>query len=53
MGAESFIRQLLGRKENEKVYLLLPVGLPASDAAVPYRDPNASHRPLGEVLTVY
>ena len=53
MGAESFIRQLLGRKDNEKVYLLLPVGLPASDAAVPYRDPNDSHRPLGEVLTVY
>ena len=24
MGAESFIRKLLGRRENEKVYLLLP-----------------------------
>jgi iodotyrosine deiodinase len=53
MGAESFIRQLLGREENEKVYLLLPVGYPASDATVPYRDPKAAHRALGEVLTVY
>ena len=53
MGAESFIRTLLNREANEKVYLLLPVGYPATDATVPYRDPTATHRPLEEVLTVY
>ncbi len=29
------LRELLGRPENEKVMLLLPVGYPASDATVP------------------
>jgi len=39
MGAEQAIREMLGRPENEKLFLLLPVGYPASDATVPYRTP--------------
>ncbi|HEX6750783.1 MAG TPA: nitroreductase family protein [Longimicrobium sp.] len=30
-----FLGQLLGRPENEKAFLLLPVGYPAADASVP------------------
>ena len=30
-----FLRELLGRPENEKAFLLLPVGYPAADAEVP------------------
>ena len=30
-----FLRELLGRPENEKPFLLLPVGYPAADARVP------------------
>merc|ERR1712211_60267 len=37
MGAETAIRDLLGRPDNEKLFLLLPVGYPADDATVPYR----------------
>ena len=29
------LRELLGRPDNEKVMLLLPVGYPAHDATVP------------------
>lgn len=36
MGAEGKIRDLLGRGNHEKVFLLLPVGYPAADATVPY-----------------
>jgi len=39
MGAEQRIRETLGRPENEKLFLLLPVGYPARDATVPYRTP--------------
>jgi len=39
MGAEQAIREMLGRPDNEKLFLLLPVGYPASDATVPYRTP--------------
>ncbi|KAF4718802.1 hypothetical protein FOZ63_002252, partial [Perkinsus olseni] len=37
MGAESAIRNILNRPANEKVYLLMPVGYPSSDATVPDR----------------
>lgn len=30
-----FLREILGRPENEKAYLLIPVGYPASDCRVP------------------
>lgn len=38
MGAEKGIRDLLGRPENEKVFLLMPIGFPAANATVPYRE---------------
>eukprot|EP01083_Nonionella_stella_P279646 951261_1 len=37
MGAEKSIRNICGRKQNEKVFLLVPVGYPAKDATIPYR----------------
>eukprot|EP00545_Synedropsis_sp_CCMP1620_P003269 CAMPEP_0119027664 /NCGR_PEP_ID=MMETSP1176-20130426/37507_1 /TAXON_ID=265551 /ORGANISM="Synedropsis recta cf, Strain CCMP1620" /LENGTH=282 /DNA_ID=CAMNT_0006983629 /DNA_START=44 /DNA_END=892 /DNA_ORIENTATION=+ len=40
MGAERGIRDLLGRPAHEKVFLLMPVGFPAADATVPYREPE-------------
>jgi len=39
MGAEVKIRELLGRPDTEKLFLLMPVGYPAMDATVPYRVP--------------
>lgn len=39
MGSEQAIREMLGRPDNEKLFLLLPVGYPADDATVPYRTP--------------
>jgi len=39
MGSEQAIRQMLHRPDNEKLFLLLPVGYPASDATVPFRTP--------------
>lgn len=40
-----FLRELLGRPENEKPFLLLPVGYPAADARVPDLD----RKPLEEI----
>jgi iodotyrosine deiodinase len=40
MGAEKGIRELLERPDHEKLYLLLPVGFPATDATIPYRMPE-------------
>merc|ERR1711951_329017 len=39
MGAEVKIREMLGRPDTEKLFLLMPVGYPADDATVPYRLP--------------
>lgn len=41
-----FLRELLGRPEHEKAYLLMPVGYPADDAEVPV----ISKKTLDEVL---
>jgi len=48
LGAEKNIRDLLGRPENEKVVLLMPVGFPAEHATVPYR--KEERKPIDEVL---
>lgn len=48
MGAEKSIRQLLGRPDNEKLFLLLPVGFPAKNASVPYRNPE--RKPPSETI---
>lgn len=42
------LRELLGRPENEKVMLLLPVGHPAEDAKVP----DVQRKPLEEIMVV-
>jgi len=39
MGSEQAIREMLGRPDNEKLFLLMPCGYPADDATVPYRTP--------------
>lgn len=48
MGAEKEIRQLLKRPEREKLFLLLPVGFPAKNATVPYRNPE--RKPPSETI---
>lgn len=40
-----FLGQLLGRPENEKAFLLMPVGYPAADARVP----DLRRKPLDEI----
>ena len=45
----NFLQRVLNRPENERAYLLLPVGLPAEDARVP----NIERKPLPEVLSWY
>jgi iodotyrosine deiodinase len=42
----AFLSQLLGRPANERPYVLIPVGLPATDATVP----DIGRRPLAEVM---
>lgn len=51
MGAEQAIRELLGRPDNEKLFLLMPVGFPAKDATVPYRVPL--RKPQAELSAVF
>merc|ERR1712107_448528 len=51
MGAEQAIRELLGRPDNEKLFLLMPVGYPAKDATVPYRVPL--RKPQSELSATY
>lgn len=52
MGAEKAIRNILGRPEHEKVFLLLPVGFPAPDAHVPHRDAATLRKPLRKICEV-
>ena len=42
------LRELLGRPNNEKVMLLLPVGYPAEDATVP----DISRKPLKDIMVI-
>ncbi len=44
-----FLASLLGRPKNERAYMLIPVGFPASDCAVP----NISKKTLEDVLVEY
>lgn len=41
-----FLRELLGRPANEKPYLLMPIGFPATDCVVP----DIPKKPLSEAL---
>ena len=45
----NFLKEVLGRPDNERAYLLLPVGLPAEGASVPLIERKA----IGDVLTWY
>eukprot|EP01061_Rhynchopus_euleeides_P017497 TRINITY_DN2908_c0_g1_i1.p2 TRINITY_DN2908_c0_g1~~TRINITY_DN2908_c0_g1_i1.p2 ORF type:complete len:314 (+),score=129.06 TRINITY_DN2908_c0_g1_i1:56-943(+) len=45
MGAEAPLRELLGRPENERLSLLMPVGYPKDNVQVP----NISRKPLDEI----
>ena len=45
----NFLQQLLDRPENERAYLLLPVGLPAAEARVP----KLERKPPEEVMRWY
>jgi iodotyrosine deiodinase len=41
-----FLGEILGRPENERAYVVIPVGFPAADATVP----RVTRKPLDEVL---
>jgi nitroreductase len=43
-----FLREILGRPRNERPYVLIPVGYPASDARVP----DIARKPFAEVRLV-
>ncbi|WP_232830153.1 nitroreductase family protein [Lewinella sp. IMCC34191] len=45
----NFLQEVLGRPENERAYLLLPVGLPATGARVPVIE----RKGISQVLTWY
>jgi iodotyrosine deiodinase len=42
----NFLRDVLGRPENERAFVVIPVGHPAPDATVP----NITKKPLDEIL---
>ncbi len=44
-----FLRELLGRPENERPYVLIPVGYPGADATVP----TLRRKPLDEIAVRY
>ena len=48
LNAGGALRELLGRPENEKVMLLLPVGLPTEDAEVP----DVQRKPLEKIMVL-
>ncbi|MEP7028661.1 MAG: nitroreductase family protein [Candidatus Eisenbacteria bacterium] len=43
----TFLRELCGRPENERPFVLMPVGYPASDCEVP----DIARKPLAEIAT--
>lgn len=45
MGAEASIKELLGRPDYERLYLLMPVGYPSRDSLIP----NITRKPLGDI----
>lgn len=45
----NFLAEILGRPDNERAFLNIPVGWPASDATVP----NLFRKPLNEILIHY
>ena len=52
MGAENAIRTLCNRPENERVLFLIPVGYPASNATVPYRNEKTLRKSMEEIMCI-
>ena len=52
MGAENAIRTVCNRPENERVLFLIPVGYPAANATVPYRNEQKLRKSIGEILYI-
>eukprot|EP01025_Chloroclados_australasicus_P042985 TRINITY_DN4570_c2_g2_i1.p1 TRINITY_DN4570_c2_g2~~TRINITY_DN4570_c2_g2_i1.p1 ORF type:complete len:263 (-),score=29.58 TRINITY_DN4570_c2_g2_i1:790-1551(-) len=52
LGAGEKLRQILKRPDNERVYLLMPVGYPADDCTVPYRTGDKLRKPLDEIMEI-
>ena len=48
MNAGPRLRDLLGRKINEKLIMLLPIGYPASDTMVP----DIKRKPLKDIMVM-
>jgi len=44
-----FLKEILGRPANERVYMLIPVGYPAPGATVP----DITKKPLEEILVMH
>lgn len=55
LNAGGAILSLLQRPQNEKVFLLMPVGYPSEDATVPFRWQGGTplRKPLSAICTVY
>ena len=45
----NFLQEVLGRPDNERAFLLVPVGYPADDATVP----DISRKSAKEVIQFY
>eukprot|EP01083_Nonionella_stella_P098304 276422_1 len=52
MGAEKSIREICGRKQNEKVFLLCPIGYPAKDATIPYRTKGNLRKNMNKAMII-
>eukprot|EP01023_Acetabularia_acetabulum_P068581 TRINITY_DN9743_c0_g3_i2.p1 TRINITY_DN9743_c0_g3~~TRINITY_DN9743_c0_g3_i2.p1 ORF type:complete len:281 (+),score=19.95 TRINITY_DN9743_c0_g3_i2:155-997(+) len=50
LGAGDKLRNILKRPQNERVFLLLPVGYPADNCTVPYRAGDDLRKPLQEIM---
>lgn len=51
--AREAVRELLGRPASERVFLIMPVGYPASGSTVPYRRGGSLRKPLAQTMKIY
>lgn len=52
MGAEANIRNICKRKENEKVFLLMPCGYPPKNATIPWRNTQDWRKDINKSLVI-
>lgn len=50
LGADAEIRQVLGRPEREKVFVVMPVGFASKECTVPYRAPKELRKSKRKVM---